>query len=72
MARITGHTILRESAGKNRQAWVFYRDQKIEIADLFEDGICHVKLCGENGVLQKPPLSEKPLYDTIVGKVYRK
>ena len=33
------------------RAWVFYRDQKIEITDLFEDGICHVKLCGENGVL---------------------
>lgn len=41
------------------RVWVFYRDQKIEITDLFEDGICHVKLCGENGVSVKAAIVGK-------------
>ncbi len=31
--------------------WVYYYDQKIEITDLFEDGVCYVKLTHEDETL---------------------
>lgn len=36
--------------------WVYYRDQSLEITDLFKDGICRVELKDENG---------KALYMTV-------
>lgn len=31
--------------------WIYYRDQKIDITDKFEDGICYAKLSGDDGTL---------------------
>lgn len=36
--------------------WVYWRDQKVDITDKFENGICYVKLVSEG---------EKPLYVTV-------